>query len=233
MTRIPDQIYIRRPKRLPDELKFSNYALLFDGATQYVQVPACLVAASGAVEFWLYPLSWAALDRPFSDTGSYIFFQWSSAVNFRFFIYDGANKYTPVVAVNEVRWYHIIGCWDSSNVQLYVDGAFIGQTAAGAISVVTNALVIGGGIATRYPNVLIDEFRILPICPTPSQARESFRRGYARWELDARCVLRIEEASGLTALDESGYGNNGSLLPALTPPTWERIAKYELLAGKV
>lgn len=42
--------------------------------------------------------------------------------------------------------------------------------------------------------------------------------------------LPMEEGTGLVAADHSGLGNNGALLPAPTPPTWERVKQYELRA---
>lgn len=42
--------------------------------------------------------------------------------------------------------------------------------------------------------------------------------------------LPMEEGTRLVAADHSGLGNNGTLTPALTPPTWERVRQYELRA---
>jgi len=58
---------------------------------------------------------------------------------------------------------------------------------------------------------------------------EDFLRGYARRELDARLVMRMEESVGFVAYDESGYGNKGNLLPVANPPVWTTLAKYETL----
>jgi len=45
-----------------------------------------------------------------------------------------------------------------------------------------------------------------------------------------RLWLPMEEGSGLTVYDKSGHGNNGSLLPADDPPTWQRVRQWELRA---
>jgi hypothetical protein len=59
------------------------------------------------------------------------------------------------------------------------------------------------------------------------QMRRSFLRGYARAEPGSVINLQMKEGVGLTVYDDSGYGNNGSLLNG---PDWERIALYQLLA---
>lgn len=73
----------------------------------------------------------------------------------------------------------------------------------------------------------IDEVGIIPSDVTANQIRNIFHRGVARRELNADLTLRMEEGTGLTAYDESGNGNDATLV---NNPVWTNVAKHELLA---
>jgi len=242
VTRIPDKIYSRLPKRLPDKLKFSNYCLQFtdSGYVEVANDPSINIeTGSFFVEAWIWLDPTATNSEPRiagKVDGSYSI---NFAVNrnnlyVKNYTYDGTTArivQTPNNVITPRRWHHVVLNCSPTQQSIYVDGELkAGPTSRHAVTN-TEVLCIGARTAIHaFWKGFIDEFRYGPVELTPHQIRESFRRGYARRELDCRVVLRMEEGLGLTAYDLSGYGNHGSLLPADNPPLWRKVAKYELLA---
>lgn len=238
MTRIPDQIYRRLPKRFPDEMKFSNYCLSFDIAlTQYVNVPdapSLRLTNTGAILFWFkseVPSAWQTYVGKHTAlttaTVSYVVYR-PNVHRTSLYISDGINDQTlqsPSFAANYRIWHFCAARWDGGFLRNSVD----------LLEAVPVAQTINAQANPAHPlrigevTGLEDEIMVLPTI-TDQQIREIYYQGCARRGLDARLVMRLEEGSGLTAYDESDYGNNGSLLPALTPPTWTKMKKHELLA---
>jgi hypothetical protein len=238
---LPIQVYTRFPLRLPKEWKFSNYCLLLNGAN-YVEILNFndWGAVGSAVELWWKPTLDQAGRIFYATDGTYVY-----QIVFRNSPYLGVDaRYWDAVTGDVIayagngssplnRWIHIVAVFEvGSGVAIYVNGSLRASAAnAGVAKLGSSTINFGRTTAgTNYVGGCIDEGRIIPSIPSAEQVRESFRRGYARKELDARLILRLEEGFGLTARDESGYNHNGNLLPTTNPPTWKRVKQFELLA---
>lgn len=241
MAQLPTAVYRRLPSRKPLEKVFSNYCLDFvDGYVNCGSDPS-LDFSTGTLYMWTTSRDWvAAGSRWLADRNMGIpssFQSWMAAnwliagfcddggVNRRA-IYD-ASGLTPNL------WYLILWTWDfTSGVELFINNVSVATYAGAWVATLTGFnLVIGArSDGVEFWNGKIDEIGMIDRVLSAQERREVFLRGYARRLLGSRLNLRLEEGSGLTALDDSGYANNGTLMPVATPPVWTRVAKYELLA---
>jgi hypothetical protein len=130
----------------------------FNGSS-IVSAGSIYPASAGSIDFWMYPTSTSIGNRPISDTGGYLYFEFSASNTFRFVMHDGSSKFSPTANITPNQWWHITGIWGNGFITLYVNGQLIGSIAAGAISNITNDVRIGG-INTAYFNGLIDEVRL-------------------------------------------------------------------------
>jgi len=251
--RTPISVYRKVPRRMPLEVKWSNYCLFFDNPygdvkKQHIRVPHSdsLNVTSVTLEAWFKALDMPS-DLPYvwnviiiKDNQYALFFNndlqrffGGVRIGGTWYWSDGGGyPFTP-----DGRWHHICFTYTSGDMALYLDGVRVRYRTdvTGDIDTTTNPLFIGGVYEAgeydlHYWNGWLDELRVLPVALTQQRVLESFHRGYARRELDARLVMRLEEGVGLTAYDKSGYGNNGSLGLAGDPPKWTPVALYELLA---
>jgi len=144
-----------------------------DGIDDKITVPAHLNAAAGTVEFWMKPETWVYTDIPWSLAGGYLYFQWDSATQLRFKLYDGAYKVTSLATINSKDWFYVVGTWDSSVIQLFVNGAQVGgDVAAGAITNVAGSVFLVGDVI--YPEIYEDEARDSIIKRSPSWIGASY-----------------------------------------------------------
>jgi len=152
-------------------------------------------------------------------------------------VYLGGSR--PIeypVTLYKNNWYHLVGVWEGSttgNVYLYINGENVASGDYTGSITSDHALQIGGAEvwsdAWRYFNGTIALVRIYKdYALTPEEVRWNMlnyhnpaREGLVLW-------LPMEEGSGGTVYDKSGYGNNGTLLPADDPPTWQRVRQWEL-----
>jgi len=244
MARTPQQIYRKTPKRLPEELKWSNYGLDFNPALlQYLHIPhhasITFTNEDFYVEAWVklnagFPNATLVSKTKYGTDGWYIIIYAAGRVLYVQMEPGAVITETSATAVTAGRWHHLFVGKTGGRGYIYVNGIdrTTVQPALGNIIVNARNMNIGRyeDLANQHFDGMIDEFGITVGVMTANLARRSFYRGYARREADSRLLLRMEDRAGLTAVDDSGYGNNGSLLPVLTPPTWIDVQKYQLLA---
>jgi len=245
MSRMPTRIYpylSHNWGRLPPLKRYSNYCLDFDAIGKSVSVaavPNLHITGNLWVEAWIRPNSSGegGFGRIMNKAPAISFyFNGAGVQDIRFEIRVAAAAQIAASvggAVTYGRWHHIVGGYNGVNVLLFVDRVpFVGAATVGPIDghLAANLTIGDRTVLGRVFDGPIDEFRFMPVAPTQALVDEAFKRGYAIREGDARCILRMEEGSGLLANDISGYGNNGVLLPAPTPPTWIEVMKHELLA---
>lgn len=243
MTRIPDKISSRLPNRLPDELRFSNYCLELNGVSQYVDIPINaglhLHAGSFTCEIWFSHDTTvsASTEIMVIHSDPYMFMRLANLITTQHGqIYNGVAVVTlfPNYILYDNLFHQMVLVRDTvaGRARLYVDGAlhYNKADALGDLGA-TTYLRLGFNSSWAWWRGLFNEFRLLQgVAFTGAQVQESFQRGYARRQVGTQVVLRLNENFGLVAEDESGFGNNGDLLPAPTPPTWRPVAKYQLLA---
>lgn len=77
-----------------------------------------------------------------------------------------------------------------------------------------------GAVLTSPFSGQIDDVRLFSTRLTEQQIRESMNKALTGSEDHLAAYWRIEAGSGLTLFDMTGYGNNGKLQPANSPPLW-------------
>ncbi len=126
------------------------------------------------------------------------------------------------------QWHHIAFSYDSVlGGQLYVDSKPVGgRTGSGELSVNTYDLILGSGSMAQY----YDDFRFYPYAITQEQVLKDFNRGSAvmigAQEQGALTngqvgYWKMDETTGTTVADSSGFGNHGTLLGAQETGTAE------------
>lgn len=143
----------------------------------YIDVGAIYPSTAGTIDLWMYPTTAGLNNRPITDTGGYMYLEFSAANTFRFTLNDGSGKVTPTATIVANKWYHVVGVWgDGGFMRLYVNGQLIGSTAAGSVSNVSNAVRIGGTTSVFF-NGIIDEVRISNSVRTATEIRDAYEAG--------------------------------------------------------
>ncbi|MBA7492759.1 hypothetical protein ES702_03309 [subsurface metagenome] len=244
MSRIPVQTYERTPQRLPLETVlnepigvFSNYCLDFDGGVnnQYIRTPVINLAAPYTIVQWVRNRSFPAIIAPgvWSKATTQLRFGTAIGGFLRLRGTDG-TEYPSIFNIPLNTWSFIgVRANSSTDFDFIRNGVVLDNFVVpiGTIEEALNQFEIGRDAWwPSYHDGFIDEFQLIAGVVTDADLREIFARGYARRVAGSIVNLRMEESAGLMAFDDSGLGNNGDLIPALTPPTWTDVAKYELLA---
>lgn len=137
----------------------------------YIDCQSILNASVGTISLWMKPFTITGLNRPAENNG-YLFFKWEEGTtDFVFIIYDGATKTSPSFDINQTdAWHHVVGTWDSSNLKLYVNGSYIGQTACGAVGSVAEDFEIGSHYVAPndFDGGIIDEVRVSEVARNES-----------------------------------------------------------------
>lgn len=241
---LPDYAYSFKSRRHPITHGYSRRALRFNGTTQNIQVldNPTLRPATLTVSIWsrlLSPL--AAQPNAFPAlvgkrvgalfTGFALYYD-RVLNNFVYSFGNGVALFYPTIPItwNVLKWIYITFRHDGITGEILINGVSRGTLVQGLVSAVTNlfiASVTGIGSfpyadldgATFYNRWLSDE----EIRYDMLNYHSPIRNGLQMW-------LPFEEGQGLTAVDLSGTGNDGSLLPVIDPPPWIRVRKHELRA---
>lgn len=139
-----------------------NEALSFNGAGNYVQIPAMGNFEEASVECWAYTrdlsISYQGIISTWQWTGGKVHFKFESS-QIQVDKNDGV-KLTAPAAVE--TWFHIIYTDDttSNELKLYVDGEFIAEGSGGATPENMNERRMGSEHDGRFLNGILDEVRI-------------------------------------------------------------------------
>jgi len=244
---LPLSVNPSMPGCLPLSVGFDRYGLEFDGVGQYGMVSDDTSLNPGSItvlgffKFFSIPDGWTVMVAKNPDTGSgYTLRLYKPAAGIsriRFDFNNGAWQTTVTPYDFELdRFYCIAASYDggSGDWAHYVNGLQVnsGTTAAGDIVASTGTdlyLMVDTGLNTFTYGVcslLLVYNRALSereVLYDTINYHSPIRNGLVLW-------LPIEEGSGLTTYDRSGYGNNNSLLPAADPPTWKKVKMWELRA---
>lgn len=215
---------------------FSRYALSFNGINNNVNcgINFPIGASPRTLSLWFYPTSFNNESvigyGDFSGVGTCLYVRIQVATGFMFIIGNAADYLTSLIP-NLNQWNYIAVSYDGTTYTICLNGVFETSvpialnTPAG-----TNLYVGAGAQSVQLFNGIIDEvyfynraLLVEEMLRNMMEYHNLSRNGLVLW-------LRMEEGSGLIAYDSGGLGNNGSLMPALTPPTWTRIKKWELRA---
>jgi len=236
---LPDYKHDFKSTRLPITRGYSRRALSFDG-TQYVQVmdhatlrPAnltvCLrhrLLSTLAAQPSAFP---CIIDKRAANSGFAIYYV-QAANQFTYSFGDGITVAWPVIAIDwdVEKFTHVTFRHDGATGEILINAVSKGTLVKGFASAITNLLI---AVLTGFSNHLYgDEDGILFY--NRSLSDEEVRYNMLNYHSPVRNGLQMwlafEEGQGLMAVDLSGTGNNGSLLPVIAPPTWIRTRKHEL-----
>jgi len=233
---IPRAAYREQPRRMPRCLGFERYALGFNGSSNYVEVTgsASLTFGDGeewSLEMWITPQEeiWCSLggSKNYDEgdimlhNGKYVYYRPPGVP------YDGKYWWSVNIGSFLNQTLYLLITMDSSRImRAYRNGNYKGETTPENSAIIFNSLAYA--YHSEYGKVVIYQARIYNRVLAEEEAKWNMlnyhnpvRDGLVLW-------LPMEEGSGLTVYDKSGHGNNGSLLPADDPPTWERVRQWEL-----
>jgi len=242
---IPRAQYREQPRRMPRCLSFERYALGFNGSTNYVDCgndESLNITDAITIEAWVKPFDWGENDYGrIVDKGKFAFAL--NNPNLRFYgIFSSHNGVwvTPFSELN--KWSHVVVVYDFNPVNdpvFYINGEEKSvseiETPSGTLEDHSsdNLLIGNRQELDRTFNGLTALVRIYgDYALTPEEVRWNMLNYHNPVHPEKLVLwLPMEEGSGLTVYDKSGHGNNGSLLPADDPPTWERVRQYEIRAS--
>jgi len=235
---VPKSVHTTKPRVLPKSPGFSRYALDFDGSSQYgeVSTPNNLagmteLTISGFYRYHDTRTYSSILGNPDGYFAPYtVFVDYNG--RFRGCVGDDAgNTYLVETGYNKTgEWRYFTFVYDGSDLILYLEGEEIARTNVGGFTVNTSitSLLIGNNVYDHFFDGKIANLRIYNQALSIDEIRRNMlnyhnpiKNGLVGW-------WRMEEGTGLTAYDESGNGNDGTLKPSGDPPTWVEQKKWEM-----
>ena len=139
---------------------------------------------------------------------------------------SGADAFGPLFAstsypISNGTLYHVVGTWDGTNINLYVNGALVDSAPFAGPTIYllsgdffVGNMQIGAGAGPYSFGGTLDAVRAYNTAPDLSQVDEIYGGGLGlatAGTLSANLVgwWKFDEGSGSTAIDSSGSGNNG------------------------
>lgn len=190
-------------------------ALRFDGVDDFVSFTPITVpffSAQGTFSCWVKRASAGDICLIGHDQTAFKFFIWQNTGRFVLETDTNNDAATSQVVNIDFDYHHVVITGTLGAIKMYVDGVQISTTD----STITNDVTFGriGRASTSLPmNGLLDEPRIWNRALTAAEiANMYFNNIVPRNGLVAEYLFN--EASGSTALDTSGNGNNGTITGA-------------------
>ena len=204
--------------------KFGNGGV-FDGTDDYVNVgntDSLKITSDLTISAWIKTAvaGKAIITKGnWTNNDGYLFFIGGDST-LRLYIDDGVNPSGGAVSPGTVTdnvWHHVVGVYTPSNsIKLYIDGALVATSTSGIPASIANTgfpfrIGSNGSGAVNFGGS-IDEPRIYNRALSPKEVSDLYNYapgpvGY--WNMD--------DATGTTAKDLSGNGNDGTLTGG---PTW-------------
>jgi len=235
---VPKTVHPAKPKTLPKSLGFSRYALDFDGAEDYIDIPddpSLEGMAELTVSAWVKPTAAPDTDRGILSkmydevyditlgSGGGFFFQLTNDAGTREYI--GAGSWS----IGE--WTHVAGVYDGATMYFYQDGDLLGTASqSGDVGTNTDPVTVGARPGPDFfcPAV-IDDPRVYETALSADEIREIILNYHLPIDLPNLVGWwRLKEGTGTTVEDSSGTGNDGTLNPSNDPPIWRDVKKWEL-----
>ena len=238
MQAIPRNEYKQQSRRIPRSLGFAGYTLSFDGVDDYVEVPddtSLDITDAITIEFWMNVTNVIQLHHMLVSKG-FTAYEVRTTYN-RITVHWTIGEVSYMVGTSPGTilpntWYHIVVTYSGSVFRIYINGVvqFEDTKVTGPIAVNTKSVNIGRrpGLADHLINGFIDRVKIY----NQALSAEEIKRNMLNYHNPVRgglvLWLPMEEGTGEVVYDKSGYGNNGTLLPAGAGPTWQRLRQWEL-----
>jgi Concanavalin A-like lectin/glucanases superfamily len=213
-------------------------ALSFDGTlSQYVLIPAGVMPTGNAlrtVEMWVLnrsPIANWAPDHTIFECGgggnlttfAMDFDNVGNPRRMELYVNPLANSYFFDTGMTQDVWFHVAGTYDGTRTHAFVNGVEIGTGLAvsGPLATIANQpLYVGSSILRNYLTGSIDEVRVWNLARTEIQIQQDMSFRLVGNEAGLVGYFRFDEGTGTTAMDATGRGNNGTLNPSATPPTY-------------
>ena len=209
----------------------NNFALQFDGATQYVNVPAnSAFYPTGDFTFEMW------LKAPNTQSGYIGFGNTNGSTGYLMAfeplisgVYFGVNSGAIISSrsIQDNTWHHVALVGYSGTMTCYVDG-FAGATTMGYSSVndLGSAFTIGLQSSSGYYTGAMSEMRISSVARytadfVPPMVLGTDGNTISYW--------KFADGTGSIAVDSSGNGNDGTLIGTPLPAWIEGVGKYEAL----
>ena len=202
-----------------------NYALQFDGSTQYITIPnnSAFFPSSLTAEAWIKTTATSgAGDIVGSYAGGNGWFLLLDANDslLLFDVWVGNSQIfrvsTSSSAINDGAWHQVAATYDGSTAHLWVDGVSVDTASASAtITSSGNPIIIGANYdLASYVNMTVDEVRISNNIRYTSAYTPAH---YFGSDANTVALYHFDEGTGVTTADASGNGNTGTLVNS---PTW-------------
>jgi len=204
-------------------------ALSFDGNDKVKLAGIASSDATGSLSLWVYPTDIYIENIVYQSTGTDLLLVLSGNKGICFGINTSSSRKELCQSVDFSdyinKWNHIIGVYDGSNMIIYVNGSSIGTTThTGNVSLSSSDDLLFGLNAfnnTDGLNGFLDEVGYWNDALSASEVTALYNSGTA---LDARTnsgdyastanllgYWKMEDGSGTTLTDVSGYGNDGTI----------------------
>lgn len=240
---IPRGAYKQQPKLMPRSLGFERYALGFNGLDNSIEVPdSASIRNLYRSPFTIEVFAKKTVLLPGGET--LVGWGWGVRINLdgALFQWRGllAGVWTTFASITggwiqDLGQHHWVLKWDGLAYTFCRDGNALPTTSIGNVSDASVASLLIGAFTVPGTQVFNGLISLVRIYKDYALSLEEVRWNRLNYHNPVRpdklaLWLPMEEGSGLVAADHSGLGNNGALLPALTPPTWEQVRQYELRA---
>jgi RHS repeat-associated protein len=219
----------------------ASHGLDFDGTNDHVLIPDSPsngdFSSQITLEAWIKPDSFNTSNRSCIVTKSSAYYlNLNTTGHLSFYWYDLSTPgyHTSPNVIPTDRWTHVAATYDGSYVRLYENGEQVYSTAVtGSGRKSANQIGIGrhpASSSTRYFDGHIDEVRILNRALSASEVRGDYN---ARGGYPARTGTvgwyHMDEGTGTSLGDGSGYGNTGTVYGA----SWSEGSSTSLILGEV
>ena len=204
----------------------------FDGSSQYVDLgdPSVLqISGTMSVSAWVSTTGMIGGNNSIvgqyagaGNTPGWLLFGYGDG--HVYFWSNGAQVAGPVLATN--TFYNVAATYDGADINLYVNGSLVGQTAySGGTTNPAVDVMIGADAAGEYWAGAIADVRIYNTALTASQIQQIYNNGAVlstSGPASSNLVgwWKLNEGTGTTAFDSSGNGNNGTYENS---PSWTQI----------
>ncbi|MFC1789478.1 hypothetical protein ACFLYY_00700 [Patescibacteria group bacterium] len=227
----------------------TDYALSFDGEDDYVAAgnDSSLISNNMTVETWFkVPDTSPVFEHPLvgrfnlNDTGHENSLMVDSNGNLRVKYRISSTDYSlSGGAVTTNVWHNAIFTFASGTQAIYLDGvevassSVVGYLESGTASDLLFGSGVGiGGDRLLYAEAIIDEVRIYNRALTNSETIEHYKGSFKN-ESGLVGLWHFDEGTGTSTADSSGNGNNGTLLPVSSEPTWTQDAAPKRISGNL
>jgi hypothetical protein len=208
--------------------------LVFDGDDDYVNIPTTTSDELNPIESFTLEC-WVNLNEvPSSSHFPHLISRFNcysltigtNGLATAFILTDEGTWYskagTTIITTN--KWYHLAATYDGSSLRIYVNGKLEGTIAASdTLARTTNNFRIGSRnayVTNTNTNGIIDEARVWDIPRTEAEIQNSMNRTIPGNTPGLVGYWRFDDGSGTSAVCETPYHNNGTLMHMSLPSAW-------------